>query len=370
MTKLNEDQQPAPTTAPPRNMPPPAEPVWKFRGYEMRPAEFNTAMVHFYRGEVQRSNTWRTRLDNTTNWAVLTTGAALSFALSDPLHHYGVLILTTFLVTLFLWIEARRYRYYELWSYRVRLMETDFFAAMLVPPFAPHPDWAESLADSLLKPEFPISVWEAFGRRFRRNYMWVFMVLGVAWVLKIYLHPDIALSWEQFLYNARLGPIPGEIMLTLGFFYNGLIFLIGLATAGLHQASGEVLPKYGEVPILSNLWHMMETHDDHTTRPSPQATTVTRQRPSRQRQQLLALIISAKAQAVADRVLKDMQRGVTALHGEGMYTHQEREVLMVAVTVTEMAQLKALVKAEDPNAFVIVTPAQEVLGRGFQPLDK
>ena len=42
---------------------------------------------------------------------------------------------------------------------------------------------------------------------------------------------------------------------------------------------------------------------------------------------------------------------------------------MVAVTITELAQLKALVRAEDPNAFVIVTPAQEVLGRGFKPLE-
>ena len=120
--------------------------VWSFRGYQMRPAEFNTAMVHFYRGEVQRSSAWRTRLDTTTNWAVVASGAAISFALSDPNHHYGVIILNTLLVTLFLWIEARRYRYYELWSYRVRLMETDFFASMLVPPFAPSSDWAESLA--------------------------------------------------------------------------------------------------------------------------------------------------------------------------------------------------------------------------------
>ena len=78
-----------------------SEPVWTFRGYQMRPAEFNTAMVHFYRGEIQRANTWRNRLDNTTNWAVLAAGAAISFALSDPNNHYGVIILDTFLVTLF-----------------------------------------------------------------------------------------------------------------------------------------------------------------------------------------------------------------------------------------------------------------------------
>ncbi|GBL19563.1 hypothetical protein EMGBS3_12690 [Anaerolineaceae bacterium] len=80
-----------------------------------------------------------------------------------PSHHYGLILLDTLLVTLFVWIEARRYRYYELWSHRVRLMETDFFAAMLVPPFAPSPDWAESLAESLLQPDFPISMWRRSG---------------------------------------------------------------------------------------------------------------------------------------------------------------------------------------------------------------
>ena len=42
---------------------------------KMSSAEFNTAMVHFYRGEIQRANVWRNRLDTTTNWAVLTAGA-------------------------------------------------------------------------------------------------------------------------------------------------------------------------------------------------------------------------------------------------------------------------------------------------------
>src|ERR1700742_4671618 len=51
---------------------------------KLQPAEFNTALVHFYRGEVQRSNVWRTRLDTTTNWAVITAGATLSFVFSSP----------------------------------------------------------------------------------------------------------------------------------------------------------------------------------------------------------------------------------------------------------------------------------------------
>ena len=134
----------------------------------LRAGEFNTAMVHFFRAEVQRANVWRQRLDATTNWAVVTTGAAISIAFAQA-GNQVVILLNMLLVTMFLIIEARRYRYYELWSSRVRLMETDFFAAMLVPPFQPSPDWAESLAENLLHPHFPISNCEAIGRRLRRN---------------------------------------------------------------------------------------------------------------------------------------------------------------------------------------------------------
>ncbi len=82
----------------------------------------------------------------------------------------------------------------------------------------------------------------------------------------------------------------------------------------------------------------------------------------------MALIITDKGQKVAERILQGMQRGVTGLPGKGMYTGSEHTVLLCALTVTEVQHLKALVNMEDPNAFVIVTPAQEVLGRGFNPL--
>lgn len=342
------------------------EPVWTFRGYEMRPAEFNTAMVHYYRAEIQRSNVWRQRLDNTTNWAVLASSAAISFALSDPNHHYGVLILNTLLVTLFLWMEARRYRYYELWAYRTRLMETDFFAAMLAPPFAPRPEWAESMVETLHTPEFPISMWEAFGRRFRRNFVWIFLVLALSWLLKIFMHPTMTASWEDAIDRLQLGPIGGWAILIAGLIYNGLLFLIGFATAGLRQATGEVLPKSGNVPMLKKLWHAMEVKDASAGGGTSQGASKPR---GRKRQQLLCLIISTKPKNIADRIMRDLKRGVTGLHGAGMHAQQERDVLIVAATVSEIAGIKTAVKAEDPNAFVIVMPAQEIMGRGFQALE-
>jgi len=103
----------------------------------MSPSEFNTAMIHFYRGEVQRSNTWRNRLDTTTNWAVLTAGATLSFVFSSPSNPHFVIPINSILVAIFLLMEARRYRYYEIWSSRVRVLETGYFAQLLAPNVAP-----------------------------------------------------------------------------------------------------------------------------------------------------------------------------------------------------------------------------------------
>lgn len=349
---------------PEKDMPPLDASVWTYRGYHLRPSEFTTAMVHFYRAEIQRSNTWRMRLDNTTNWAVVASSAAVSFALSSPQNHYGVIILNSLLVTIFLWIEARRYRYYELWSLRTRLMETDFFAAMLVPPFTPHAEWAENLAESLLSPEFSISMWESFGRRFRRNYFWIFMVLNAAWAFKIYLHPTPALTWVDFVSRAAIGSISGEVMIALGLVFNVLLILAGILTAGLTQARGEVLPKFEGMPVFRGLWHSMEVRDEHDHHPKKTETSS----PRRRRQQLLAMIITTKPREVSDQIIKEMRRGATSLHGQGMYSNTEREVLLVALTVTETAHLKALVQAQDPGAFVIVMPAQEVLGRGFKPL--
>jgi uncharacterized membrane-anchored protein YitT (DUF2179 family) len=63
-----------------------------------------------------------------------------------------------------------------------------------------------------------------------------------------------------------------------------------------------------------------------------------------------------------------MKRGVTAIAGVGMFTGKSHQVLMCALTVSEIPLLKDLVKSVDMNAFVIVSPAQAIFGRGFMPL--
>lgn len=333
------------------------EPVWTYRGYHLKTSEFVTSMVHLFRAEIQRANVWRQRLDTTTNWAVVATGAALSVSFSQPTVHHGVIILNIFLVTWFLFIEARRYRYYELWSYRVRLMETDFYAAMLVPPFHPSPEWAESLAENLLSPSFPISMLEAFGRRLRRNYLSIISILAVSWVGKSFLFPVSATSRAEFISRCSVGPISGEVIIAIGIIYYGILLLVAIGTIGMNEATGEVLPRYH-----TNDWFEPHAQSGKTRK----FWTY----PKHQRKQFLALIITEKTEDVANLILTDLKRGVTAMQGKGMYTGSERSILICAVTVTEIHSLKSTVVKADPHAFVIISPAQEVLGRGFSPLDR
>jgi len=212
---------------------------------KMSPLEFNTTMAHFYRGEVQRSNTWRTRLDTTTYWAVLTAGATLSFTFSSPLSPHFVIPINSILVTVFLVMEARRYRYYEIWASRVRVMETGYLAPMLAPDSVPaDQEWASHLANDLLTPHFTISVWEAIGRRLRRNYLWIFLLLALSWNLKVYLHPVPADTFALFLQRATVGLVPGGIVFIVGFVFNLAIFMFAVGTIRLRKATGEVLPRH------------------------------------------------------------------------------------------------------------------------------
>lgn len=78
-----------------------------------------------------------------------------------------------------------------------------------------------------------------------------------------------------------------------------------------------------------------------------------------------AYIISDKSGEISEKILYDMDRGVTALKGTGMYTGQDRDVLLCILHRAQISQLKQIVKDIDPNAFVIFADVREVLGEGF-----
>jgi uncharacterized membrane protein len=337
------------------------EHVWEFAGQKLDSSNFTNAMVHFYRGEMTRSNTWRSRLDATTNWAVITTGAALTFVFSDIGRTASILLIDSFLVLLFLFIEARRYRYYELWTYRVRIMEKNFFMGLLSPPFMPHTDWADKISDSLRNPRFPIGLMEALGRRYRRNYAPIFLILAFSWVGKVYIHPTAAVGWVDFVTRASMGAMPGWFVLSAGFIFNGVLIVMGLFTTGLRQTDGEVFSETASWwnSFLQRMRHV--TWDVFETDLPRMARFDTRKQ--------LAYVISDKIEAVSQVLLKELGHGITMLGGKGMYTGKDHGVLLCAQEARNMRILKRLVNKVDPAAFIIITPVEDIRGTGFRPLE-
>lgn len=84
----------------------------------------------------------------------------------------------------------------------------------------------------------------------------------------------------------------------------------------------------------------------------------------------VAMIISKQHAQVAQKICKDLERGVTYLHGRGAYSGEETNVVLTAIKKQQLAELKKLVVDIDPDAFVIVQEAHQVLGDGFSRYSK
>ncbi len=78
-----------------------------------------------------------------------------------------------------------------------------------------------------------------------------------------------------------------------------------------------------------------------------------------------AYIISEKYREIADEILCSMDRGVTGLHAQGMYSNSDKKVLFCVVSKKEMVEVLDIVHKNDTSAFVIVTDVREVMGEGF-----
>lgn len=172
-------------------------------------------LIHFYRGELARSDRWRTRLDTTTNWALTATAAVISISFSSSETSHTILIVGGFLVWTFLMVETRRYRYYDLWIRRVRLLED----GVVVPALRdedPDPDALRELADLVSSPRLMVSSLDAMGLRLRRTYLSILAAIAGAWLLKISAHPRPAGSFAEFVERAHVGNVPGAVILAIG----------------------------------------------------------------------------------------------------------------------------------------------------------
>jgi len=76
-------------------------------------------------------------------------------------------------------------------------------------------------------------------------------------------------------------------------------------------------------------------------------------------------VVSQKAQEIREAILKQMDRGVTMLYGEGGYLHQQGQIILSVVSNRELPRVEKLIHGIDPESFMVVSRVSEVRGRGF-----
>jgi uncharacterized membrane protein len=150
------------------------------------------AMSHFYRGEVGRTMVWRQRLDTTTTWAITSTCTIFTVAFSFRDVPHLIFFFNLAIVLIMLWIEARRYRFYDAFRARLRMLEAHFLVPIILRQESKlEGNWRKLVAEDLLIPAFKVSMFESIGRRLKRNYAFIAIIILSAWITKIFIHPPV-----------------------------------------------------------------------------------------------------------------------------------------------------------------------------------
>lgn len=189
-------------------------------------------LYHYYRAEVYRETNWRGRLDVTTNWAIVTTAAILTFVFSSDSTHHTIILLNYLIVLFFLFIEARRFRYYSLLKKRTRQIEEQ----VLAPLFSEgkfgkssQETWYKDLCESLVRPQIPMSRRESIAWRLRRNYILLLFFIFIVWFVKLSFLAQATgnTTFLNVIAQGAIWFIPGGGVFL--FLLASLLFFLGIA---------------------------------------------------------------------------------------------------------------------------------------------
>ncbi|SFS93312.1 DUF2270 domain-containing protein [Halostagnicola kamekurae] len=182
-----------------------------------------SVMAHGYRGELGRVDTWRQRLDQTTTWAVTVMAAILTWAFSSPDNPHYILLIAIIILTVFLGIEARRYRDYDVFRSRVRLIQENLFANALDPSQGiERADWRAELSRDYREPTVKVTMQEALAHRLRRVYLALLGILLVAWLFRV----TAFAPREDWIETAAIANIPGiPVIGAVSLFYVVLVVI-------------------------------------------------------------------------------------------------------------------------------------------------
>ena len=198
----------------------------------------SSALAHMYRGEVHRMKFWRERLDRTSNWAITLMAAILTWAFSSRNNPHYIVLLAIITVSIFLLIEARRYRAYDIWRSRVRMLQQNVFALALDDsPGVMDEQWRRKLGADYRHPKMKVSLEEALAHRLRRVYAPLFFILLVAWVFQLTAYTPTA-RWP---HSAAIGWFPGSIVTAMVVAFYAGILVVAYRPRTWH-INGEILP--------------------------------------------------------------------------------------------------------------------------------
>lgn len=200
-----------------------------------------TLLAHFYRASVMHADVWRQRLDATTNWAVVTTAAVLTFAFGAGQAPHYVVLMGLVITVFFLMMESRRYQVYHVWEIRLRLLHRYVIApALRGETVGEAAEGLGELAGHLADTRPRISLYRAMGYRIRRNYGPLFTIILLAWGLKLWASPDPAADFAVFVGRAAVGVLPGAWILV------GAVAFLFLAVVAAAAAPSEHLVDWSE----------------------------------------------------------------------------------------------------------------------------
>ena len=194
-----------------------------------------TLRPHVYRGEISHATNAHNRIDQTTNWAITLLAVLLSVVFASPEIPAYLLLIGIIALATFLTHEVRRYRFFDHYRARVRLMQKNVIADALAPSRTDHEAWRGELSEDLRRPTFKVTTIEALSHRLHHVYGLLFAILGAAWVMKI-----TAFTPEtQWTDAAALPGVSGPtVAVAMATFY---VALAALATVpGDHHAMDEI----------------------------------------------------------------------------------------------------------------------------------
>jgi uncharacterized membrane protein len=142
-------------------------------------------IAHLYRAEINRLTIYRQRLDIISNWYISILSTVLVLYLGNTMIQHNMILILFLPNIFFSFIEARRYRYYMISQYRTRLIEKGFYYEILDLEKQDDKNYKYELYNSLVKPEYNITLLHAWIVRFKRNYIWLIYLILFSWILKL-----------------------------------------------------------------------------------------------------------------------------------------------------------------------------------------